>query len=89
MNTIQTNEAQAQEVLALIPASFQEAFRIKLVYLEGAAMWSLLVGECSASFAYLEKVQVQAEDGVVRIKSGTTTLHLYGGSHKFYTITIL
>jgi hypothetical protein len=91
MNTIQTNEAQAQEVLALIPASFQEAFRIKLVYLEHTGIWSLLVGECSASFAHLEKVQVQvdAEPSTVRIKSGTTTLHLYGGSHKFYTITIL
>lgn len=89
MNTTHTNEAQAQELLALIPASFQEAFRIKLVYLEGAAMWSLLIGECSASFAYLDKLEVQAEDGVVRIKSGATTLHLYAGSYKFYTLTIL
>lgn len=89
METIQTNEAQAQEVLALIPASFQEAFRIKLAFLETTGIWSLLVGECSVSFAFLEKVQVEAEPSTVRIKSGTTTLILYGGTHKFYTIIIL
>lgn len=91
METIQTNEAQAQEVLALIPVAYQEAFRIKLAYLETTGIWSLFVGECSASFAHLEKVQVkvEAEPSTVRIKSGTTTLILYGGSHKFYTITIL
>ena len=91
METIQTNEAQAQEVLALIPAAYQEGFRIKLILLETAGVWSLSVGECSASFAHLEKVQIQveAEPSTVRIKSGTTTLHLYGGSHKFYAITIL
>lgn len=92
MNTIQTNEAQAHEVLALIPASFQEAFRIKLVYLEASEIWSLFVGECATNFTHLEKVQVKVETemgGTVRIKSGTTTLHLYGGSHKFYTITII
>lgn len=89
MKTTHTNEAQAQEVLALIPASFQEAFRIKLVYLEAAEIWSLLVGECAASYAYLDKVEVQVESGVVRIKSNTTTLHLYGGHYKFFTFTIL
>lgn len=86
-----TNEEQAREVLALIPASFQEAFRIKLEWREESKGYSLLVHECSTGFCFPEKVKVEAKPPhSIELRCGNTALLLYlTGQMKFYIITII
>lgn len=91
METIQTSEAQAQEVLALIPAAYQEAFNIKLEWREESKGYSLLVHECSTGFCFPEKVKVEARPPYsIELRCGNTSVMLYlNGQMKFFIITIL
>jgi hypothetical protein len=92
-NSIMTNEAQAQEVLALIPASFQQAFNIKLEWREESKGYSLLVHECSTGFCEAERVRVSARHPYgIELRCGNTSVLLYLRTEidmKFYIITII
>jgi hypothetical protein len=82
METIISNEAQAQELLALIPERFKEAFDIKAKYSETFGEYQINVGLCCASFLDLSKLKVFKElntgySECYAFKNDCTYLYLY------------
>lgn len=59
METINKTEEQAQELLALIPQAFQDAFKIEMGYTFDEC--NISIKACSVSFLNCEKLKVSME----------------------------
>lgn len=86
-----TAEAQAQEVLALIPERFREEFGVKLetYNYKGYAIHSLMINKCSLTFGAADKLSVSVGDSSVGIKNADgvyLNLYIFGTGNTLYNI---